>query len=355
MKRILLSLLVVSSLLFGQEESIKPYELSFTIGGTIPEDNLNLEDHENYGVRLGTPNNVILPNVFDMFEFIFERTNEVDYENSNLNTDINRFSINLIHNYKKFKTVTPYLLFGIGYEDFGNEYLNTNDSITNNLGAGIKYHLNDDWDLRAEVRDHINLESKKEHELIYTFGLTYKFGSKAVKTMVKKEEPKQKQKVIEKKVPKNIEKPIEQKQIPLDSDKDSVVDSKDLCPKTLEGFKVDTVGCPIDYNFKVQFDTDKYNVKQQYIQTLKKFVDFMNMRPKYQVDIKGHTDWIGSNKYNDILSTKRAKSVMNKLVELGVDANRLSYKGFGEDNPIASNETKEGRAQNRRVEAVIKK
>ena len=66
--------------------------------------------------------------------------------------------------------------------------------------------------------------------------------------------------------------------------------------------------------------------------------------------VEGHTDSVGSNTLNQNLSDTRAKAVLDYLVSKGIDAGRLTSKGFGEDNPIASNRTRRGRAQNRRVE-----
>ena len=69
--------------------------------------------------------------------------------------------------------------------------------------------------------------------------------------------------------------------------------------------------------------------------------------------IEGHTDWIGTDAYNQGLSERRANSVMDYLVDHGVAASRLSTTGFGESRPIASNQNREGRALNRRVELHV--
>lgn len=69
--------------------------------------------------------------------------------------------------------------------------------------------------------------------------------------------------------------------------------------------------------------------------------------------MQAHTDYFGSRSFNQELSQKRAQSVVNYLVSKGIDAGRLEAKGYGEVQPIASNETKEGRSMNRRVEFVV--
>jgi OOP family OmpA-OmpF porin len=72
-------------------------------------------------------------------------------------------------------------------------------------------------------------------------------------------------------------------------------------------------------------------------------------RPGVKVVVEGHTDSTGSDAYNQGLSQRRADSVLNYLVRKGVPAGRLTARGFGESNPVASNDTAEGRALNRRV------
>lgn len=86
---------------------------------------------------------------------------------------------------------------------------------------------------------------------------------------------------------------------------------------------------------------------------LDEFIVFLNDHPTLQIGIEGHTDNVGSDEFNLILSENRAKAVYNYLVNNGIDANRLQYKGFGESSPIATNDTEEGRAMNRRTEFVI--
>jgi len=72
------------------------------------------------------------------------------------------------------------------------------------------------------------------------------------------------------------------------------------------------------------------------------------------VDVVGYTDSTGPAKYNQGLSERRAKSVYDYFVSKGIAADRLTTKGYGEERPVASNATREGRAKNRRVELVVK-
>lgn len=78
----------------------------------------------------------------------------------------------------------------------------------------------------------------------------------------------------------------------------------------------------------------------------------MQKQPELKFSVEGHTDSDGSEESNLVLSKKRAKTVMDKLIEMGIDKSRLKYTGFGESKPIDNNNTSEGKANNRRVEFV---
>ena len=100
----------------------------------------------------------------------------------------------------------------------------------------------------------------------------------------------------------------------------------------------------------LNFDFDKSNVKPQYFELLNNLKEFIEQN-NYEVTIVGHTDSVGSNAYNFKLSRRRAESVKAKLLEFGLSEDRIvGIEAMGEEQPIATNDTKEGRAQNRRVE-----
>lgn len=101
------------------------------------------------------------------------------------------------------------------------------------------------------------------------------------------------------------------------------------------------------------FDFDKSSLKPESSVELDNLVDYLNNNNSLHIEIGGHTDNQGSDDYNDKLSLERAKSVYNYLIENGINANRLTYKGYGKKMPLATNETEEGRAQNRRTEFKI--
>jgi OOP family OmpA-OmpF porin len=89
------------------------------------------------------------------------------------------------------------------------------------------------------------------------------------------------------------------------------------------------------------------------MERIQKFADFLKQHPEVKAEIQGYTDNRGSAAYNKKLSERRAKAVYEALINLGVSKEQLSYKGYGAENPIASNDTEEGRAKNRRVVAKL--
>jgi OOP family OmpA-OmpF porin len=154
--------------------------------------------------------------------------------------------------------------------------------------------------------------------------------------------------------------PAPKKAVDLDSDGDGVLDSKDQCPNTPKGIKVDSVGCPeaipekVSITLLIEFDFDKAVVKPQYHSDIERVANFLRAYPKTTVDLEGHTDSKGSEEYNMKLSQRRADNVKKYIVEkFNIDAARISPTGYGESQPVASNETDEGRQQNRRVVTII--
>ena len=101
------------------------------------------------------------------------------------------------------------------------------------------------------------------------------------------------------------------------------------------------------------FDVDKYDLKEKSTTELQKIIRFLMGNPNIRVEISGHTDNSGSAEYNRQLSEKRALSVYAFLTQHGIDKKRLLPKGYGPDQPVASNDAEAGRQQNRRIEFRI--
>jgi len=146
---------------------------------------------------------------------------------------------------------------------------------------------------------------------------------------------------------------VDGKGCPLDSDKDGVADYKDNCSKTPLGLKVDINGCPIAKELALNFKSASDKILKESYPKVVEFADFLKQYPMYKAKIVGHTDSIGKETANMKLSQARALSVKNALVSEGIDAARITSKGRGEFDPIASNRTKEGRKKNRRIEVKL--
>lgn len=104
----------------------------------------------------------------------------------------------------------------------------------------------------------------------------------------------------------------------------------------------------------INFDTDKATLKTDGKEAVNEIAKALNADKTLKIAINGHTDNIGNETHNLGLSEQRAKTVKEELVKIGIDASRLSFEGFGQNSPIADNNSEEGKAQNRRVELIKK-
>ncbi|MDD3656426.1 MAG: OmpA family protein [Atribacterota bacterium] len=104
--------------------------------------------------------------------------------------------------------------------------------------------------------------------------------------------------------------------------------------------------------YDILFDYDKTTLKQESDKQLQHIVTLLLQNPELKVEIQGHTDNEGEEAYNLTLSDKRANTVLQYLQLFGISSERLLSKGYGESQPVSSNDTEEGRAKNRRVELV---
>lgn len=142
---------------------------------------------------------------------------------------------------------------------------------------------------------------------------------------------------------------------PADSDNDGVADDADKCADSPADKPVDADGCTIVSVVleDVRFENNSAELTSGSGEQLDKAVAAMKKYPDIRVEVQAHSDGSGAASYNQALSEKRAGSVRDYMVSKGIAADRLTAKGYGEDQPIASNDTPEGRAKNRRVELKI--
>lgn len=166
--------------------------------------------------------------------------------------------------------------------------------------------------------------------------------------------------VVKTKVETRVEtKTIEVPRAVVDTDGDGVPNKRDNCANTLKGAKVDSHGCIINDQTvvlnNILFELGSARLTAASMRNLDRVVDSLKSQQDIAMEIVGNTDSSGSASYNLTLSQQRANSVRDYLISRGVPGDRLTAKGNGETNPVASNASASGRALNRRVELHLHK
>lgn len=145
-----------------------------------------------------------------------------------------------------------------------------------------------------------------------------------------------------------------------DTDKDGLMDKEDDCPN--EAGKLENRGCPVKEISEedketlafaaknIQFGSNSSYLKAGSSEILDQVADILQRYPDFNVNIDGYTDNVGKEQYNQWLSEKRAERCYNYLKDKGIASTRMQFKGYGEENPVADNNTEAGRILNRRVE-----
>lgn len=259
------------------------------------------------------------------------------------------------------KVNVPYQFAGLGavYSPFAKETLGGFNWL---LEAGVGKLMNDE-------EDNVHIEEIKGAQVFLGTGLEYAFNhSVAVRLMVESYDKDAALATLgvsyaphtAEPPPVVVPEPVVVVQAPEpmpnpDLDGDGVTNDKDCCPNTAAGLEVNGYGCPV-LNQRLQNITFEYNSARLTMDSelvLNSMVEALKSYNTASVELGAHTDSVGSDRYNQKLSQQRAQSTMNYLVSQGINPSRLTARGYGELNPIASNDTKEGRAQNRRVEIRV--
>ncbi|MFO7529291.1 MAG: OmpA family protein [Marinobacter sp.] len=289
----------------------------------------------------------------------------------------------------------PYLALGAGHADFGEDVTGPHTAGGNheetrvNVGAGVRYNISDAISLRGDLREFHGID-ESTFDTMVSLGISFAFNRTvgeaapadsdndgvpdtgdqcpgtpvgAVVDSTGCEPDADRDGVADARdacpnTPQGAE--VDARGCELDSDNDGVVNSKDQCPNTVAGAEVDATGCvgvveTIEtFEIEVRFPTNSSVIGNSYDAEISRVADFLNENPETIVEIAGHTDSMGKADYNQLLSQRRAEAVAERLTgPLGVDPERVNAMGYGEEAPIASNDTAEGRAANRRVEARI--
>jgi OOP family OmpA-OmpF porin len=199
------------------------------------------------------------------------------------------------------------------------------------LAGGAFYSMTDALALRSEVRVTQDF-NRDAFDVLAGVGLTYSF--------------------MPKKSPATVA-------IDGDDDQDGVLNSLDKCPNTPTNVVVNEEGCPVttvenlSKILNVLFDVNQSYVKPIYYSEIEDVAKLLREYPDARVEIQGHTDSTASEIYNQSLSERRAQAIATILVnKFNIGSDRVTWKGYGESQPIADNNTVEGRALNRRSVAV---
>jgi OOP family OmpA-OmpF porin len=321
-------------------------------------------------------------------------------------------SANLLATFNRDSTFAPYFLVGIGYlgVDTSDDPIFNRDSgdsaATASAGLGLKWRMGQsNFSIRAEHRVRAVFDDQNLVDQLTTIGLQYNFGSRRSdpgvplsNNNIDTDDDLDRSEVEnidldsdDDRIDDNLDEcpntpvgvPVDPRGCSLDSDMDGVTTDKDRCPATRAGAEVDIYGCENDddkdgvpnhrdscpdtrdgaridvngceikdiislpgVNFETGFDILLPGT--EYV--LQEAAKTLNRYPELRIEVAGHSDDVGDAAANEGLSERRAKTVRHFLIQHGVAEDRLTYRGYGESQPIADNSTKEGRATNRRVE-----
>ena len=265
-------------------------------------------------------------------------------------------TLSLQYHFRPEARFRPYVGAGLNYTLFSNEEpagLKLDDSFGLAAQAGFDYGINDNWFVNYAIR-WIDIDADATlggdklgtieiEPWVYSLNLGYRFGrpTPVVAAAAVEAEPPP--------PPAPAPPPPPPPPPPADTDGDGVPDTLDRCPATPAGVRVDSYGCSCDYTLALTFEFGSAELAAADKAALDELIAVLRNLPQVKGVIEGHTDSVGPADYNQQLSERRANAVMDYLDNAGIADARFSAVGYGESRPIASNDTDEGRAANRRV------
>ncbi len=334
------------------------FELHGGIGRTLFDSTLEDTTHYNLGLGMNLGERWGVELMASQFDTRANAGTDVDGEQYRLD--------GLYHLAGRNERARPYLAFGVGDQELsGPSFAGAKNDTLINAGVGVKYQIAKHWLWRTDLRMFNNIDEEDTDVAIST-GLSFMFGGQSQParsapgpTPVDSDNDG----VVDNRdqcpnTPEDAR--VDARGCALDSDYDGVPDHRDDCPNTAREYRVNEQGCPIELTksvsieMQVQFATNSAEVSEQFLPEVQKVADFMQQFDQTRVTVEGHTDSSGAAAYNQQLSQRRAEAVRDVLIErFGLPADRVEAVGYGEERPIADNETADGREQNRRVVAEI--
>lgn len=366
------------------------------VGIQVFDEDKNSDDGTNYGLNLG-------------YEFNSPWALELGYHGGEAETeggtefDTELLNLDALYRFNRGGRFEPFILTGLGDQKIKFDNVDDQAETVGSLGVGAYVGLTDRVRLRGDVRGLYSFDNEAT-DVLALLGVQFRFGSGygSQQEVVVEEEVVTEAIVLDtdgdgvldsndqcNSTPVGISVDangcmfdsdadgiadsldqcsgtaagvsVDTKGCMLDADSDGVADSIDQCDDTMPGAKIDATGCnvklvaDVSYNLNIEFSTGSSAIQPQYQNDVSELADFLKQYPTSVVHIEGYTDSRGSAVLNQRLSQKRAQSVVDELVNAyGIDPSRIEAKGYGEANPIESNDTAAGRKANRRVVAVVK-
>ncbi|WP_448211520.1 OmpA family protein [Colwellia sp. MEBiC06753] len=218
--------------------------------------------------------------------------------------------------------------------------------ISANIGMGYRHYFTNRFAAYVEGKGHYQLEDRYK-DWTATIGLIYFFGENQPKAA----------KAVESAKVAPSPAPVE---VDNDSDDDGILNHIDQCADTPKSHYVDSVGCTVyteevdTMELVILFDNNSDEIKSNFNVELEKTADFLNRYPDVELTIEGHTSIVGTEDYNQKLSERRAKAVVDRLVsDFGINRSRLTAIGYGETQLINPDNTEVAHAENRRIMATM--
>jgi len=343
------------------------------VGGIffLKNSQVDLDSHAIYGGRLGyvLTEKWMLEASFDYnftkFNGVPEGTQGVNEPYEGMNANNFFMTLNALRNFGpvlKNKRLTPYVLAGAGMNVLSTGLIDDPTGFLMQLSGGAHHAPSDNLFLRGEIRGMYTTDPAMTN-MVVQIGPTFHFGG--AKPVPPPPPPPVWKDFDEDGVPDHLDKcpttpkgcVVDKDGCPLDADVDGVCDGLDECPDTPLGTMVDEKGCPVrpdtvalSWAEGLTFALGSSKLTKQAEGVLDGLVELANKHGDAVIEIGGYTDSTGSAVFNQRLSEKRAYSVRNYMVLKGITPDRLRAIGYGETNFVATNDTPEGRQQNRRVE-----